>query len=150
MAIRRRLTEMLAGAAVASLAGLAVCASGSEPAVAAPAGNGIGTLSATQVLAKSAHALALVSDLTVDGSLKLGPESIAFLVRSAGRGKAVSGTLTVRSGKKVVGPVMFVDLGSVLYLRADAAFWTLVQAPPRQTAGKDGYPPAVRGYSFAG
>lgn len=111
------------GVTAMSIGSLALAGFGGRPALTSHSGNGVGGLPAQQVLARSAKALAAVRTLVVDGSLRAGTESISFGVRSSERGKAVSGTLTVKNGTKVVGPVAFVDLTSALYLEAGVAFW---------------------------
>lgn len=114
----RALPKIVACVLTAAVAGV-LGAWGGQP----RAANGVASLPARAVLTKSAEALATVRTLAVDGSLRAGRESITFRVRSTRRGKAVAGTLTVRTGAKVIGPVSFVDLTSSLYLEAAAPFW---------------------------
>lgn len=112
-----------ARAGAAALGAIALGAWSGHASAGPRAANGVGALPVAQVLSKSAQALAGVDALVVTGSLRLGPESVAFDVRSTARGRDVSGTITIRAAKKVVGPVRFVALTSSLYLEAAAPFW---------------------------
>ncbi|MCU1495827.1 MAG: hypothetical protein JWO62_3591 [Acidimicrobiaceae bacterium] len=120
---RARPAQALAIATAAALGATTLGAWGGRPATTGRAGNGVGSLPANEVLAKAAQAVARENAIVVVGSLRLGTEAITFSVRSTERGADVSGSLTVRAGAKVVGPVKFIAFPSVLYLEAGTAFW---------------------------
>lgn len=128
------------GTAALVLAGIPASAGPSAattpPAASRSVGVGIAALPAAVVLERSAAALTRVHALVAVGSLRSGPNAIVFHVRSTGRGKDVAGTLTVRNGAKVLGPVRFVVVATTLYFESDAAFWSQeIRAATRLPAG---------------
>jgi len=126
----------------AALVAVALCSWGGAAAASTPGPNGIDALPPRAVLARSARALAAQSAVDVVGSIRLGSETVSFDLRSAARGRAVAGRITVRSGALVTGPVRFVVVRGVLYLDAPAAFWrqairAMRGAPGGATAAAD-------------
>ncbi|HUY29784.1 MAG TPA: hypothetical protein VMV02_02165 [Acidimicrobiales bacterium] len=122
-AAHRRVAHPFRLPAVAAAACAAAVAT-SGPALASPSGaNGVGSLPAAKILARSARALAARTAIDVAGSIGIAGEGVSFDVRSAARGRDVAGTITTRAGGKVIGPIRFVALPGTVYLDAPAAFW---------------------------
>lgn len=117
----------LAGAALVAAAALALPA-------AASAGNGIGSLPATQALDEAAAALKVAPNIVMHGKSTGGGQAVSFTIKSVQQGKEGSGTLVSSSASLgFVGTLHFVLEPTTDYLWGGSGFWKAVLASQKLT-----------------
>ena len=104
-------SKRLRAAALAAFAGLALAACGSS------SGNGIGSSSATAILAAASKALSTVHSVRINGTTKSSGTSVG-LDLSVVAGKGATGTLILRGRS-----VQIISVAGKLYMNGNSAFW---------------------------
>ncbi|HUZ19385.1 MAG TPA: hypothetical protein VMU75_02300 [Acidimicrobiales bacterium] len=117
--MKPRLVRLGVASLVPALAAGALTAFGGRP-----ADNGIGGLTAKQILARSLATLKGETNLVLKGSIKIASAKIGLDIESSGHGNDSAGTLSSSaSSAGFVGTIRFVDAGGAVYLNAGPALW---------------------------